>query len=156
MNNTREYAVGWIFCLHIALLIIASTRLTAISWIWGGRPWTWDYFQYAYRNGWGYQYQSDYSPSVVVAYVLAYALGFLAYLLVRKLINPLLAGVGVIVCGFGTLSFCIEGSHWLLDHHLSLILSCPAAALIVGAVVVVQLARGPSRAGDETPGPEQF
>jgi hypothetical protein len=129
--------------------------LTAISWIWSTNAWTWDYFQYAYRNGWGYQYQSDYSLALVVAYILAYALGCVAYLVSWRWINPLLAGVGLVVCGFGVLSFCIEGSHWLWDHHLSWILSCPAAALIVGAVAVVQLVRERRNLARETPGLEQ-
>ena len=32
-----------------------ATEFTVLSWMWGERAWTWNYFQYSHRNGWGFQ-----------------------------------------------------------------------------------------------------
>jgi hypothetical protein len=128
-------------CSHTALLVLASTKLSVLSWIWGDYSWTWHYFRYCFKNGWGYQYQSDYSLFVVLAYIAAYLAGVVGYGMSRRHVHSgwnLLAGILSIL---GLISFLIEGSHWLWDHHLSLIAICPVASLILAVVAIVLLGR---------------
>jgi hypothetical protein len=48
---------------------------------------------------------------------------------------------GVVLCLLGLLSFALEASHWLLDHHSSLIASAPVIVLPLCLVAVFQLSR---------------
>jgi hypothetical protein len=132
-------------CFHAALLLAASTRFSVVSWMWGKSAWTWDYLQYAYRNGWGYEYQSDYSLAVVLAYIAAYSLGLIGYGMASRFVAAGWSILGAILCVLGLISFLIEGSHWLWSHHLSWILSCPAAGLLLAVGVLVQLAKAASK-----------
>jgi hypothetical protein len=116
-----------------------------VSWLWGGSSWTVNYFQLAYSTGWGYQYQSDYSLPVVLAYVAAHLSGIVAYAMARRCVVAPWALLPLILCLLGSLSFAIEASHWLWNHHLSLIASCPVASLLLAIVVGFQLGRGKRR-----------
>jgi hypothetical protein len=138
-------------CSHTALLVLASTKLSVLSWIWGDHSWTWQYFRHTYKNGWGYQYKSDYSLFVVLAYIAAYLVGVVGYGMSRRHVHGgwnLLAGI---LSLFGLISFLIEGSHWFWNHHLSWIAICPAASLILAIVVIVQLGRKQIAPAEQTP-----
>ncbi len=135
----RQYTL-WILWFHAGLLVVASTRLSVVSWMWGNASWTWDYFQYWYKNGWGYQYQSDYSLSVVLTYIAAYLAGIAGCGMARRHVPIGANALAAILSILGLISFLIEGSHWLWAHHLSFIAICPAASLLL-VVVVVQLRR---------------
>ncbi len=129
----------WILWFHAGLLVVASTRLSVVSWMWGNASWTWDYFQYCYKNGWGYQYQSDYSLPVVLTYIAAYSVGIAGYGMARRHVPIAGNALAAILSILGLISFLIEGSHWLWAHHLSWIAISPAASLLLVGVVVVQL-----------------
>ena len=147
----------WALCFHAGLLILASTKFTVLSWIWGDHNWTWNYYQYTHRNGWGYQYQSEYSPLVVLTYIAAYLAGVAGYALVWKRVHYGWTSPALVLSALGLISFLIEGSHWAWSHHLSWIVSCPAASLLLAGVVVVCLARagvkwtGPGAAPNGSP-----
>jgi hypothetical protein len=131
----------WTLCFHAGFLVVASTRFSVLSWIWGNYAWTCDYFQYSYKNGWGYQYQSDYPFVVVMTYIAAYLAGVVGYGMACKRVPSGLSGLAAILSALGLISFLIEGSHWLFSHHLSWIASCPAASLLLAGVAIVQLSR---------------
>jgi hypothetical protein len=131
----------WMVCFYAGLLILASTRFSIVSWMWGQPAWTWNYFQYSYRNGWGYRYQSDYSLVVVLTYVAAFVVGFAGYLMASKRIAGVWSTCAIILCVLGLISFLLEGSHWLWDHHLSWIAICPAASLLLAAIGIIQLGK---------------
>jgi hypothetical protein len=131
----------WTLCAYAGLLLLASTRFSVVSWIWGKWAWTWDYFQYSHRNGWGYHYQSDYSFTVVLTYLAAFWVGVIGYLMAGVRIAIAWSTLAMILCVLGLLSFLIEGSHWLWDHHLSWIAICPAASLLLAGVAVIQLGK---------------
>jgi len=127
--------------LHAILLVLASTQFTVLSWMWGDCAWSWNYFQYSHRNGWGFQYLSDYSLAVVLTYIVAYLAGFVGFVMARNIRPTGWAVIGIILSVLGLVSFLIEGSHWLWSHHLSWIVSCPAGCLILAGVVMVQISR---------------
>jgi hypothetical protein len=137
-----------ILCFHAGLLILASTRFTVLSWIWNNGVWTWDYFQYNFQNGWGYKYQSSYSLAVVLTYIVAYLVGIIGFCISRKYIANGWKVLAIILNGLGLISFLIEGSHWLWTHHLSWIISCPVACLLLVIVGIFQLRRAGIRTAE--------
>ncbi len=74
--------IGTLLIGHAALLLLASTNFMIVSWLWGNTSWTWNYFQYSYGSGWGYDFQSNYPLGQVLCYLGAYGLGLAAYGLV--------------------------------------------------------------------------
>ena len=142
----------WALCAFVTALVLASTRFSVVSWLWGNWTWTWDYLQYSHQNGWGYQYQSDYSLAVVLTYLTAFALGLIAHGSARTRGASVWSNVAIILCVLGMVSFAIEGSHWLRDHHLSWIAICPAASLLLAVVVIVQLGRAQRTHAEQTDG----
>jgi hypothetical protein len=141
-DDMRSKLAFWTLCLHAGLLVVAATRFTVLSWIWGNYDWTWNYFQYTHRNGWGYQYQSEYPPLIVLTYIAAYLAGIAGYALTGKRVHYVWTGPAAILSALGLISFLIEGSHWRWSHHLSWIVSCPAASLVLAGVVMVALRIG--------------
>lgn len=119
--------IWFIFGAHALLLLLAATHFSAVSWLWGGASWNWNYFMYSSRSGFGYAYVSDYSLPHVLAYLAGYALGLPVFIFAFRRRWTLLGWCGVILCGLGIVSFGIEGSHWLWRHHTSWIASFPAA-----------------------------
>ncbi|MCP4640938.1 MAG: hypothetical protein GY851_10915 [bacterium] len=126
---------------HAVLLVLASTNFSVISWLWGDHSWTWNYFQYSYRNGWGHPYASEYSLGQVLCYITAYGLGALAFAIGWLRYRLRLSVAATVLCLLGTLSFCIEATHWLWTHHLSWIASFPAVMIVLWMVVGVQAFR---------------
>ncbi len=126
---------------HAVLLALASTRFSIISWLWGDVCWNWSYFQYAYRNGFGFVYVSDHSLAQVLCYIAAYGVGAVALGLASLRHHVRLGGFGTLLCVVSTVSFTIELTHWLWRHNFSWIASFPAVMVALWVVVGVQLAR---------------
>ncbi|MHC4645788.1 MAG: hypothetical protein ACYTBJ_09800 [Planctomycetota bacterium] len=114
-----------IFAAHVVLLTLAATDFSIVSWLWGNFSWNYNYFAYSYRNGFGYQYVSDYSLRQLLAYLFGYGLGLPVFVSALKRQRMVVGCCGIILCGVGVVSFTIEASHWIWDHHLSLIASFP-------------------------------
>lgn len=131
----------WVLCLHAGLLVLASTRFSVVSWIWGNCSWTWNYFQYSHENGWGYQYHSNYSLVVVLTYIAAYLAGLAGYTMAGRRVRGWWNGLAAMLSALGLICFLIEGSHWLWAHQWSWIAVCPAASLLLAGVAIVQLVR---------------
>ncbi len=125
--------------LYLGLLLLASTRFGVVSWIWGKWAWSWDYFECSFQNGWGYQFESDFSFLTVLAYLAAFAAGVAGCLIAGKRIATAVSVATMTLCVLGMISFLIEGSHWIWEHHLSWIAICPAANLLLAAIAIVQL-----------------
>ena len=139
----------WTLGAYAGLLLLASTRFSVVSWILGKWAWTWEYFQYSYRNGWGSQYQSDYSFVVVLTYLAAFGVGIVGYVMAGERVAGGWSVLALMLCVLGLISFLIEGTHWLWEHHLSWIAICPAASLALAALAIIQLAkRAKPAAGD--------
>jgi hypothetical protein len=143
----------WILLgLHVVLLLLASTQFTVLSWMWSERSWTFNYFSYCWRDGWGYQYKSDYDLTVVLAYIAAHLLGLGTYYVIAcKYARVRGTFPALILCLVGLASFSIEASHWLWSHHLSCIASCPLGSLFLAIVVAFQI-RKASLSCDELTG----
>jgi len=125
---------------HVALLLLASTQFTILSWMWSERSWTFNYYHYSWSNGWGFQYQSDYDLTVILTYIAAYLSGFGTYYVIAcKYARVRGTFLALILCLVGLASFLIEASHWLWEHHLSCIASCPLASLFLAIVVAFQI-----------------
>lgn len=109
--------------LHFLPLLAGSTNFTIFTALRRPHAFNWSYLDFSYSNGWGYVYQSAYSPWQIAAYLLAYASGLFLH---PKLTRPRwLASVAMGLCLMGVVSFVIEASHFVFDHNLSLIGSAP-------------------------------
>lgn len=128
-----------LFISHVVLLVLASTDFSIISWLWGDRSWSWDYWQYRYRNGWGYTYVSEYAVGQVLCYIATYGLGLAAFTMAWIHHRVAVSTVAMILCLLGALSFSIEATHWLWDHHFSWIASFPAVMMVLWIYVGVRL-----------------
>jgi len=151
--KTRHLA--FLLLVHAILLLAASTQWTAFSWSWGNRAWTWNYFMIHRASGWGYVYKSDYSLAVVWTYLLAYGAGLVAYSMASARTHVWWPFLGGALCVLGLVSFTIEISHWLFGHHLSLIVTCSAASLILAAIGGIQLLRAQRQETGGAGGPDQ-
>ena len=127
-----------LFVGHVVLLVLASTNFSVVSWLWGDLSWTWSYYHYSYRNGWGHTYVSEYALGQVLCYAAAYGLGVAAFAIVWIRHRLLSSGLATVVCLVGAASFCIEATHWLWPHHLSLIASFPVVMVVLWICVGVQ------------------
>jgi hypothetical protein len=129
--SARERAVKlWLagfLILHVLPLLAGSTNFTIFTFLHPPHAFSWSYIDLSYSNGWGYVYQSAYSPWQIAAYLLAYASGIVLH---PKLTRPSwLATIAAGLCVLGGISFVIEASHFAFDHHLSLIASFPIVLL---------------------------
>ena len=137
-----------LFVIHAVLLVLASTNFSVVGWLRGDFSWNFRYFEYGYRNGWGYTYVSDYTLGQVLCYVAAYGFGVAVFgsAWFRRGLWP--GVLAMVLCLVGTASFCIELTHWLWSHHLSLIASFPAVMVVLWIVVAVQLGRNSCRSSE--------
>ena len=135
--------------LHLAALVLACTAFTVVTAPLGGHGFRWNYFSYAYANGWGYTYQSDYSLAEVLAYLTAFALGVVCYALPTRPV--FLARFAMLLCVVGFVSFAVELSHWFFDHHLCLIFSLPLVLLMIGLWTLIATHVRKPVAGECTP-----
>ena len=126
---------------HIALLILAATDFTAVTWMWGDHAWSLNYFQYTHQTGWGHSYESPYGLGQVLCHIAAYGAGTVAFLLAWVRAKAWVGWPGAVLCGVGLASFSIEGSHWLWAHNLSWIASFPGVMAILWVILIVELAR---------------
>ncbi len=110
---------------HIVLLLLAATRFSIVSWLWGEVSWQLNYFQYAHRKLWGILYVSKYTLPQVVVYVLGYLVGLLTFWCADRALPAFLKGAGAIICLLGLVSFSLELSHWFCRHGISWIASFP-------------------------------
>ena len=124
---------------HVVLIMLASTNFSVVSWLWGDWSWNWNYFQYSHKNGWGYRYVSEYQLEQVVSYIVAYGLGVAAFAIAWIRHRLRLSAVATILCLLGTVSFCLEATHWLWAHHLSWIASFPGVSVVLWICVAIQL-----------------
>lgn len=126
---------------HAVLLALAATNFSIVSWLWGDFSWSFRYFEYGCRKGWGYTYVSDYALRQVLCYIAGYSLGVAAFALgwLRHGLWP--SVLAMVVCLAGATSFCTELTHWLWSHHLSLIASFPAVMAVLWVSIAVQLGR---------------
>lgn len=136
-----------LFALHVLLLMLAATRFTLVTGLGDGHVFHFDYFTYAYRGGWGFQYVSDYSLAQVVAYAAGYGLGLPVFAAAMKQGYPVLGWTGRAFCYLGLYSFLLEASHWISDHHTCWILSAPAVLSLLWLVwgFLALRARSPRR-----------
>ncbi len=130
----------YILMLHIALLLLASTNFTIVTFVREGTSFTWNYYAYTSRSGFGYEYVSDYSLPQVLTYIAAYATGLVTFALVHlrfRWINL----IGVVSSALGLASFVIEGSHWMIDHRRSWIASFPIVFVVLWISLSINLFR---------------
>jgi hypothetical protein len=128
---------------HLVLLLLASTNFTLITAPLGRSSLQWAFGGWAYANGWGYVYRSDYSLPQVCAYLLAYASGIGLYL--RFMRPSILSRIAIFICAAGVASFAVELSHWVFDHNLSLILSLPIVLIAIDIWMIVRFRRDEPR-----------
>ncbi len=119
-----------ILALHALLVLLASTEFTIVTAFFGG-SFRWCYYRYAWQSGWGFQFVSDYSLPVVLTYLAGFAAGVVGFSLAWRRGRLVLGLLGVGLSAIGMISFAMEGSHWILEHHRSWIAISPVATLIL-------------------------
>lgn len=120
--------------IHLILILLASTNFTIVTSVLDGERFEWCYYAFAWRSGFGFEYVSNYSLSEVVTYLGAYAVGVAGFYAAWKLKRDGLSVLGIVLSVIGMLSFSIEGSHWIIDHHRSLMAFSPVAMIVLSAV----------------------
>lgn len=139
-SSAAYWRAGFVL-LHVVPLLLAATAFTVVTAPAGPSEFRWSYFDYAHANGWGYAYRSDYSLTQVCTYLLAYGSGVVLHPLLTRP-RPL-AALATVACLAGFGSFSLELSHWLFDHHLSLVASFPIIVLPVAIWTAIALSRKP-------------
>ncbi len=119
----------FLLALHAILLLFASTGFTIVTALLGKASLQWCYFRYVSSNGWGARYISDYTAPEIVTYLFAFAVGVVGFFIALKSRRPVIGGLGVLLSLIGVLSFSIEGSHWIFEHHRSWLAFSPAVML---------------------------
>jgi hypothetical protein len=137
----KRRIVAALLLAHVALLLLAATRFSIVSWLWGEVSWQLNYFQYAYRKVWGILYVSEYTLSQVVVYVSAYFVGLLTFQGVGRTLPAFIRGAGVVICLLGLVSFSLESTHWFWRHGISWIASFPVLLLPLWIWLAARLAR---------------
>lgn len=126
-----------LLAVHVALLVLASTRFTVVTGLTGG-GFRWEYFQFTNQSGWGQAYQFPYSLPVVATFLAAYAAGMAAYFLAWRQGSSIVGTLGLLLCGVGLASFAYELHHWFVDDYRSIIVSPVIVLLGLAAVAVAQ------------------
>ena len=119
--------------LHLGAVLLACTSWTLITGPFTGH-FSWSFFSYAYADGWGYSYRSDYTLAEAATYLVAYASGFASY---RWSGSGMASRLALLICGLGVVSFSIELSHWIFEHNLCLIASFPILLLLIGGWTLI-------------------
>jgi hypothetical protein len=149
--------------LSVFLIIMAASDFTALPGADAERTFHFNYFTLSHTSGWGRTYVSEYSLSAVAAYLLGDGIGLLTFVSLFRSGFRRVAAVGAGLSLLGILSFGLEGSHWLLDHHHSAIVNLPDVYLLLCLVASVQVWRSeqqpvtaadPSITNCETASPE--
>jgi hypothetical protein len=130
-----------LLALTFVLIALTASDFTILSGWAAPEKFQFNYFALSHRSGWGSTYVSEYSLAQVVVYLLAYAAGLIAFAMVVRSGFRVIGGTGVVLSLLGLLSFALEASHWLLNHHSSLIASGPVIVLPLCLVAVFQLSR---------------
>lgn len=139
------------FIAHIVLLMLASTGFSIVWFFRAGTSLSWRYATYSYRNGFGYTFVSEYTLVQVLTYLAAYVLGIVLFGCAYRRGGKLIGMLGLGLCFLGTISFAIEASHWLWEHHLSLIVSFPVVLVFLWILLGIRLIRERDRAAPVEP-----
>ena len=115
-----------LLALHAIFLLLASTGFTIVTALLGKASIQWCYFRYVSSNSWGVPYVSEYSAPEIVTYLLAFIMGVVGFFLAWQSQRPFVGVLGVLLSLIGTISFAIEGSHWIVDHNRSWLAFSPA------------------------------
>lgn len=115
-----------LWVLHIIFVLLAATDFALLKLLGGTVSLKFELYKLSFASGWGRPYVSDYSIWQVLSYIVGYGLGIPVYAYAARVRAQWLAVLGVLLCGAGLVSFLIEGSHWLVSHNRSLIVSFPA------------------------------
>ncbi|MFC1633962.1 hypothetical protein ACFL5Z_03930 [Planctomycetota bacterium] len=134
-------ALHYILIFHITLIVLASTNFTIISFAKEGTSFSWNYGTYSYRNGFGNTFVSEYSLLQIFTYLTAYAVGLILFSNAYRKGLRMVGLLGLGLCTLGFVSFLIEGSHWVAEHHLSWIASFPIALIILWILLAVSLVK---------------
>lgn len=132
-------ALHYILILHIVLILLASTNFTIISFAREGTSFSWNYGTYSHRSGFGSAFVSEYSLLQILTYLSGFTLGIILFAIVYRKGLSILGLLGLGLCSLGVVSFMIEGSHWVTEHHLSWIASFPIALIFLWILLAVSL-----------------
>ena len=126
-----EIRMRLILALHALLMLLASTEFTIVTAIFGGDSLRWCCYRCASQSGFGRQFVSDYTLPVVLGYLATFAVGIAGFSLALRRGRHVVGLLGVVLSMIGVISFAIEGSHWIIEHHRSWIAFSPAVMFIL-------------------------
>jgi hypothetical protein len=140
--------------IHVFLLVHAATSFS----LWTDAPFSIETFQFIWRTGFSLHepYVSPYTLPLVLTYLAAHAIGFVAYVTLWNRGWHVAAALGYVLCALAFATFGYEATHWLSTgprvsySYNSLIVSAPAISipLAIGLIVALLAGHAPRAAGD--------
>lgn len=73
----------------------------------------------------------------MLTYLAAFGAGAVAFDLHRRDGRRVIGTVGLVLALLGLMSFVIEGSHWLFNHHRSCIAFSPVVMLVLSVLTCI-------------------
>lgn len=131
-----------LLALHIFLLLLASTGYTVVTAVFGRVSLQWCYAHYSSHTGFGSKYVSGFSLPVICTYLAAFGVGVLAFAVVLRAGRSIVGILGLALSVIGLISFSIEGSHWVFDHHRSWLAFSPAMMMCLALLALLPNNRG--------------
>lgn len=132
----------WTLCVaHVALLALASTNFSIVSWLWQDWSFQFNAYDIAYRNGWGFKYESPFPLAQIACYIAAYMFGYAFFFLVWRAYRIQMSVIAAVLCALGALTFVLESTHWILSHNLSFIASIPGLLFVICMLLALQIER---------------
>ncbi len=140
--------VALLLLAHVVLILLAATNFTIIDLLWQSEyNFQVNYYEFLSYSRWSRSSVPQlFSLLQVATYILGYAVGLVGYWKLRRYRQRLIVGAGLLLCSSGLASFLFELTNWpTRTDHRSLIVSIPAAAVVVAAAGIFQLIRGMAR-----------
>ena len=120
-----------VLVLHVLLMLLASTEFTIVTALFGGRSMQWCWYRYVSRSGFGSEFVPDYSLPIIAVYLVAFAFGIAGFGMSLQRGRSVAGFLGAALSVVGLISFAIEASHWISEHHRSWIAISPLAMYVL-------------------------
>ena len=122
---------------HALLMLLASTSFTVVTFFTEDQPLQWCYLKYSHQSGFGYVYESDFSPIVIATYFISFLAGLIGFSVAYQRGRRIIGFAGAILSAVGLISFAIEGSHLFVEHNRSWLAFSPAIMLVLVAIAMI-------------------
>ena len=102
-----DKAIHPLLIAHAILTLLAGTALTVVTFFFDG-AWSYEIYRKSHSWGFGTEYVSPYSESVIFTYNTAFIIGILAYILIIRSGRWAIGSIGLLVSVTGLWCFVNE------------------------------------------------